>query len=112
MNSERELDATWHKPQATKALSALFPEGSYLAMFFAEKEIPSRLFEIEDSEGTLHMIPNECVIEVIAQVGKDEREQIEGVLRRIDFANGDVNHFLLHLAKALVAKHGGNWSVS
>jgi hypothetical protein len=90
----------------------MFPVDSYLARFFAEKEVPPKIFEIEDKEGTLHMIPNDCVIEVIAQVGKDEREKIEAVLRRIDFGHGDVDHFLLHLAKALVAKHGDNWSVA
>lgn len=73
----------------------------YLRDFFAEKDIPAKTFEIEGSEWGTNFIPNEVVVEHMLQMGKDEAKAVEDILRKIDFANGDVNHFLGHLAKAL-----------
>lgn len=72
----------------------------FLRDFFAEKEIPEKTFEVEGDFG-VNFISNAVVVEHMAGVSADEAEQIEGVLRKIDFHNGDVNHFLAHLAKAL-----------
>jgi len=87
-----------------KHMAAHFEEGSFLNLFFAEKDIEEKVFIKEDSEGMTHIIPNECVIEALAQTEGSEREGIEDILRRIDFGNGDVNHFLEHLAGALAEK--------
>ena len=74
---------------------------SYLNLFFEEKEIPSKTFEIE-AKGTTHFVDNDFVIELIKKAPANEKKQIENVLRKIDFANGDVNHFLEHLAKGYI----------
>ena len=90
-----------------KKLANLFPEDSYLNLFFAEKDIPEKDFEVTDSTGTWNLIPNRVVVEHIAICQGAELEAIEDILRKIDFANGDVNHFFGHLAKGLAEQHGG-----
>ena len=74
----------------------------YLKTFFEEKNLPLANWELEDNEGTVHWISNEVVIEHIFAAPRGEQEQIAAVIRKIDFANGDVNHFLRHLAGALI----------
>jgi len=84
-----------------------FRKGTYLYNFFAEKDVPDRLFDVQDSHGVLHTIPNEVVVEHIALTSGGERKKIEDTLRKIDFANGDVNHFLRFLAKAIAERYEG-----
>lgn len=96
--ASKTADSDWAK---------LFPRNSYLNKFFAEKRIPSKVFDITDSHGVVHSIPNDVVVEAIAQTGTSERKKIEDTIRKIDFANGDVNHFLAHLAKALAEQYSG-----
>lgn len=74
----------------------------YLRDFFAEKDIPEVHWTLTDEEGTEHHISNVIVIEHIAQCPAVEAKGIGDVLRQIDFANGDVNHFFKHLAGALI----------
>lgn len=74
----------------------------YLRGFFAEKEIPEVTWDLRDRDGTWHHMPNTVVVEHIAKCSPGEAKQIADVLRRIDFANADVNHFLRHLAGALI----------
>ena len=82
-----------------KALADRMPT-KYLQDFFAEKDIEEKIFAVEGESGT-NMIPNVVVVEHIANCGRDEAKQLAGVFRKIDFANGDINHFLAHLAQAL-----------
>jgi len=72
----------------------------YLTAFFQEKEIPHKDWEIE-ANGNTHFISNEVVIEHIKVTVGKEQSQIVNILREIDFKNGDVNHFLKHLATGL-----------
>jgi len=73
--------------------------------FTAEKKIPYIAWEINSEDGTTHMIDNNVVMEHIRISSKSEQNGIKNVLVKIDFANGDVNHFFKHLATALVNKH-------
>jgi hypothetical protein len=86
----------------------LFPANSYLNRFFAEKRIPFAVFEKTDENGNLHVIENGVVIEHIALTTGTERAQIENVIRKIDFHNGDLNHFFAHLAGAIARNDLGN----
>lgn len=84
----------------------------FLRAFFAEKEIPERIFEFTDSRGVWHQVPNAVVVERIGACPVDAGlAEIERILRRIDFANGDVNHFLAHLARGMaeagISEEGG-----
>ena len=82
----------------------------YLKTFFEEKNLPFESWEIEDERGSLHFINNEVVIENIIAAGLEEQSQIVDTIRKIDFANGNVNHFLQHLAKGLVVNYEGSLS--
>ena len=70
--------------------------------FFEEKELETMTWEIEDNKGNTHIITNEIVVEHIQASPEEEQRKIKDILVKIDFANGDVNHFLNHLAKAIV----------
>ena len=72
----------------------------YIENFFDEKEIPEKTFEVEGESG-INYIPNDVVIDHIKCAPVHEQEKIGNILRKIDFMNGDVNHFLEHLAGAL-----------
>ena len=73
---------------------------TYLKTFFEEKNLPFAEFEIETVEN-IHFISNEIVIEHIMVAPAQEQEQIADIIRKIDFKNGNVNHFLEHLAHGL-----------
>ena len=73
----------------------------YFDLFFEEKEINYEMFEIEH-QGQAHLIDTDFVIELIKGAPAREQEQIRNTLVKIDFANGNVNHFLKFLAEAYV----------
>jgi hypothetical protein len=73
----------------------------YLDLFFEEKEINFEMFEI-NHEGQMHLIDTDFVIELIKGAPTGEQDQIANQLRKIDFVNGNVNHFLKFLAEAFV----------
>jgi len=70
--------------------------------FTEEKNIPYIMWELEDQNGMVHMIDNDFVIEAIKTAHPSEQAQIKTTLVKIDFMNGDVNHFFKHLAGALI----------
>ena len=86
--------------QEIKDLAPKMPT-KYLRDFFAEKDIPEKIFEVEGPEWGTNFIPNTVVVEHIATCGVEEAKKIADVLRNIDLHNGDVNHFLAHLAGAI-----------
>lgn len=86
--------------QEIKDLAPKMPT-KFLRDFFTEKDVPEKIFEVEGPEWGTNHIPNTVVVEHITLCSNAEAKDIEGVLRKIDFANGDVNHFLGHLAKAI-----------
>ena len=75
---------------------------SFMDVFFEEKNVECKTWEIVDNSGMTHIISSDVVIEAIKCTSGTERKEIEIILRKIDFNNGDVNHFLHHLAIALV----------
>ena len=91
---------------ADRSWAKLFPRNSYLNKFFSEKRIPFKIFEKKDKYGVVHMIENGVVVEIIAQTRGSELQKIEDPIRKIDFANGDVNHFFEHLAGAIANQYG------
>ena len=76
---------------------------TWFTTFIEEKNIDlERTFEFEDQNG-FNMMPVGCVVEAVMGCSAKEQAQIKTVLVKIDFANGDVYHFLNHLAKGLAA---------
>lgn len=76
----------------------------YLATFFEEKDLPEVTWQIISKDGTWNYINNEVVIEHVLQTHGQERANIEETIRKIDYLNGDVNHFLRFLAGVLVGE--------
>jgi hypothetical protein len=74
----------------------------FLKTFFAEKNLAPVLWEIEASDGMIHMVDSETIIDTILESSDEIQHQIAMKLRQIDFHNGDVSHFLRFLAKGLV----------
>lgn len=73
-----------------------------LKYFFEEKQLEHRTFAVEHN-GMVHMIESDFLQDVIVNhTPPNEQEQIRGIIAQIDFRNGDVNHFLEHLAKGYV----------
>ena len=93
-NPERDMSK-----QATRARH--FAPNSYLNRFFAEKQIETVDFAVVNRDGVTHWMDTEVVIEHIALTRGAERTQVEGIIRKIDFHNGDLNHFFEHLAEAI-----------
>ena len=73
---------------------------TFFQTFFDEKDLVSKTYEVESPNGSVNLIPSEVVIERIKNTKGEEAKKIEAMLRKIDFMNGDVHHFLNHLAGA------------
>lgn len=75
---------------------------SFLKTYFEEKMLRELTFEIEHN-GTKHFVENGFVIDLIVNhtIG-DEQRKIRDIICQIDFKNGNVNHFLEHLATGYV----------
>jgi len=74
----------------------------YLKTFFAEKDLIEQNWTLTDEQGATHIIGSAVVLDHIAIAPLAEQEAIANVIRRIDYANGNVNDFLQHLAGALI----------
>lgn len=73
----------------------------WLDTLISEKNIDTdAMIEVEGDSG-LNMIPVSIVLDHIKATSEQERQQIKTILVKIDFANGDVLHFIKHLAGAL-----------
>jgi predicted nuclease of restriction endonuclease-like RecB superfamily len=59
------------------------------------------MYEVESENGTMNLIQSGNVIDVVKQTSGQERKEIENIIRKIDFANGDIHHFLRHLAQGM-----------
>lgn len=74
---------------------------TWLDTFLNEKNIDlEHDFEVQGESG-LNIIPAGVVVEHIKIASAGEQEQIKNTLVMIDFKNGDVYHFLNHLAGAI-----------
>ena len=75
---------------------------TYLARFFEEKDLDQQVYELEAPGGTLNIIESQAVIERVLMTRGEEADAIAKIIRKIDFMNGDVHHFLRHLAGSMV----------
>lgn len=71
--------------------------------FFDEKDLTPRTYTIEH-DGLSHIISSDTVIELIHTAPSNEQEKIASILRQIDYRNGDVHHFLEHLATGYISQ--------
>lgn len=73
----------------------------WLDTFIDEKKLPYKLFTIEHNS-KVHFIDNNLIVELIKKLPLSEKRSIKNILVRVDLYNGDVNHFLEHLATGYV----------
>jgi hypothetical protein len=73
----------------------------WLDTFMTEKNLPIRTYEIEWN-GQAHFVESDFVVELAKQSSDSEKSFIKQTIVKIDFMNGDVHHFLEHLANAYV----------
>ena len=76
----------------------------YLERFFEETDkIPEGYTFIVEHNKQTHMIDADFLIDVIINhTPNHEQKKIADIIRYIDFRNGNIMHFLEHLAKAYV----------
>lgn len=94
-----DFDPKWLEKVGMKRSAG---SSKYLETFFNEKNLPHEQWEIEGPGGVMNMIDSDVVIEAIMNAPPDEQDGIADMIRRIDFANGNVNDYLKHLAKGLM----------
>jgi hypothetical protein len=73
----------------------------WLDTFIEEKKLPNKDFEI-DYAGFIHHFTSDQVIDLIRKAPSHEQKQIKDIIVKIDFKNGDINHFLKHLARGYI----------
>ena len=74
---------------------------NFFETFFSEKDLPDEVYTVTSENGTPNIIPSSVVIEAVKRTRGEEAKKIETILRKIDFLNGNVHHFLQHLAQAM-----------
>ena len=82
--------------------SALFLAMSdYITRFFDEKDLDDQVYEVASPNGTVNFISSRDVIWMLKTSEGDARRSIQRVLHELDLCNGDVHHFLKHMATGL-----------
>lgn len=77
---------------------------TYLTNFFEEKDLACKEYHVV-ANGLDHYLNTDVVLEHVALTQGQERAKIKSILRQIDFHNGDVHHFLEHLATAIAHQY-------
>lgn len=68
-----------------------------------EKGLNQNILEVQHDR--THFVEVEFLIELMVSTSKHEQKVIEKTMRHIDFANGDMLHYLNHLATAYVVQN-------
>ena len=73
----------------------------YFERFFEESTKLNELYEVEDNQGMIHMVDKDCVLETIKNLDQDNKHKVMVVFTKIDFLDGDINHFIEYLLKGV-----------
>ncbi|MDD3450955.1 hypothetical protein [Sulfurimonas sp.] len=73
----------------------------YLVALFEEKNISLETSIEAQGESGTNFMTLQIVVDAIVIAPKHEQRKIKDILVQIDFKNGDVLHFMKHLANAL-----------
>jgi hypothetical protein len=74
---------------------------TFFNRYFNEKDLDNQVYEITTPNGTMNLIETDMVIAKIKRTQGEEAKKIEAIIRQIDCLNGDIHHFLRHLAQAM-----------
>lgn len=73
----------------------------FITTMLEEKGLIDEILEIEH-EGINHTMPIGVILEFIENAPLNIQNQIKDTLSKIDFMNGDVLHFMRHLAVGII----------
>jgi len=76
----------------------------WILTLLLEKGVPleSTIIQVDDApSGLTNYIPLQVLVEHICSAPLTEQREIKFTLVKIDFYNGDIMHFLTHLARAI-----------
>ena len=74
---------------------------TFFNTYFNEKNLDNEVYVITAHNGTIRSIETDMVIAKIKTTQGVEAKKIEAIIRQIDCLNGDIHHFLRHLAQAM-----------
>ena len=74
---------------------------TFFNRYFNEKDLDNQVYEITTPNGTMNLSETDMVIAKIKTTQGEEAKKIEAIIRQIDCLNGDLHHFLKHLAQAM-----------
>ena len=74
---------------------------TFFNRYFNEKDLDNQVYEIAALNGTMNLIETDMGIAKIKTTQGEEAKKIEAIIRQIDCLNGDLHHFLKHLAQAM-----------
>jgi len=74
---------------------------NFFETFFSEKNLTEEVYTVTSANGTPNIIPSTVVIDAVKRTQGEEAKKIETILRKLDFLNGDIHHFLKHLAQGM-----------
>jgi hypothetical protein len=73
-----------------------------LKRFFEEKELEDRTFAVDHND-FMHMVESDFLKDIIVNhTPTIEQKQIWTIITKSDFKDGDINHFLGHLATGYI----------
>jgi hypothetical protein len=78
---------------------------SFFRTMLDEKDLLDEIFTLNDTSGLLHIIEMEFLVEMMEKTNPKEQDSIEKIMRKIDFQNGDMMHFMNHLAKSYITEN-------
>ncbi|PLS19066.1 hypothetical protein CVD28_01280 [Bacillus sp. M6-12] len=76
-------------------------KNTFLKTFFEEKNVPVTTFQYEKGIHFITLSNYDVIESLLASSDKNFLSQVEEMLRKIDFLNGDVNHFLQHMGNGM-----------
>lgn len=74
----------------------------YFRDFFREKDNIEDQFTVKDSKGNTHIFDKDMVLREILSMPSSTQKKIRQKFVQIDYANGDINHFIKYMLKGLV----------
>jgi hypothetical protein len=80
---------------------------TFVRIMVEEKELMNECFEVNDFE-YYHLIEMETLLSFIESLPKEMYDQVKKMLSMIDFKNGNILHYLDHLAKGYAAQYEKN----
>lgn len=76
---------------------------SFFRTMLEEKGLEDQIIQVQHKK--VHFVEMGFLIELIESVGTTEQYTIEKTMRRIDFGNGDMMHYMTHLATGYIEQN-------